>query len=354
MTSSRSRQPGNGRQFASASQVAELAGVSRSAVSRAFTPGASISEQARERVMQAAQQLGYQVNDLARALLHNRSRLVGLVVTNPEEGFRAHLTAALTQRLVGQGWTPIVINTGKSAEELLAAQRALLGYRADATVVLSGSPPSSLVDLARRNGQALILLGREESGAAHVRIDNRTAAHHAAHLFAEQGYAHVALVGSESRTPSVLERESGFLHQARQLGLEVRHVRGSDSTYTGGQEAAAQLLPGSGRLAAFCVNDLMAFGLMDAARHRFGLRVPDDLAIIGFDDLPEAAWNAYQLTTFRQDPWRMADAVAATLDSIEESGLPATNSGSATISLPAPLVARASFPCGNRPTPQPE
>ena len=82
------------RHFVSARQVAELAGVSRSAVSRTFTPGASVATETREKVLRAAAELGYQVNDLARGLLANRSRLVGLVVTKPEVGFRAHLVAA--------------------------------------------------------------------------------------------------------------------------------------------------------------------------------------------------------------------------------------------------------------------
>lgn len=146
--------------FVSAEQVAQLAGVSRSAVSRTFTEGASVAPATREKVLKAAEELGYHVNDLARGVLANQSRLVGVVATKPEIGFRAHLTAALTKALIRRGSIPILINTGETEEELLAAQKMLIGHRAEATVILSGSPPASFFELAQRNGQPLVVIGR--------------------------------------------------------------------------------------------------------------------------------------------------------------------------------------------------
>lgn len=119
--------------FVSAEQVAQLAGVSRSAVSRTFTPGASVAPTTREKVLRAARELGYHVNDLARGVLANQSRLVGIVATRPEVGFRAHLAAALAKALIKRGSIPILINTGQTEEELLAAQKMLIGHRAEAT-----------------------------------------------------------------------------------------------------------------------------------------------------------------------------------------------------------------------------
>ncbi len=293
--------------FVSAQQVARLAGVSRSAVSRAFTPGASIATETRAKVMEAAAKLGYQVNDLARGLLANRSRLVGLVVTKPEVGFRAHLVAALTRALIERGNIPFLINTGSSERELQAAQTALFGYRAEATIILSGSPPASFVELARQNGQPIVMLGRAETGCDHVRIDNHGAAAKAAALFIGQGLTRLGLAGSESGTPSIVERERAFIGEAKRLGATVAIARGQDSDYAGGQQAAAALFGHSDRpQAVFCVNDLIALGLIDAARHRFGIAIPSDLSVIGFDDIPEASWDAYRLSTFRQDSEEMA------------------------------------------------
>lgn len=307
--------PAAAKRFVSAQQVAEVAGVSRSAVSRAFTEGASIAPGTREKVMRAAADLGYQVNDLARGLLANRSRLVGLVVTKPEVGFRSHLVAALTRALIRRGNLPFVINTGNSEQELQAAQAALFGYRAEATIILSGSPPASFVELARQNGQPLVMIGRSEPDCDHVQIDNAGAARRAAAHFVCRGLRRLGFAGSSSGTPSIVERERAFLAEAQRLGATVMSVKGSDSDYAGGQQAAAQLFGGAERpKGVFCVNDLIAIGLMDAARSRFGLHVPRDLCVIGFDDIPEAAWDAHQLSTFRQDPSEIAARAVEHLD----------------------------------------
>ncbi|HEU4827305.1 MAG TPA: LacI family DNA-binding transcriptional regulator [Dongiaceae bacterium] len=301
--------------FVSAQQVADSAGVSRSAVSRAFTSGASISQATRDKVMRAAEELGYHVNDLARGLLARRSRLVGLVATKPEVGFRAQLTAELAKALIRRGSVPVLVNTGETAEELIAAQKTLLGYRAEATIVISGAPPSSFVDLARRNGQPLIVLGRSEPGADQVRMDNTAAARRTAALFVAQGIRVLGLAGSHSSTPSVVERETAFRDEARRRGARVLWARGADADYAGGMEAARQLFADSERPeAVFCVDDQLAFGVMDFARAERGLAVPGDLSVVGFDDVPEAGWLSYGLTTFRQDAHEMAEAAVRLLD----------------------------------------
>ena len=157
----------------SSREVAERAGVSRSAVSRAFTPGASIAPATLKRVKAAADALGYQVNHLARGLLAHRSHLVGLVTSDPETPFRAQMISALSRALIQRGNVPAIISVGPTAEDLANASRQLLGYRAEATVFLSGSPPASLIEMARRNGQPLVLINRAETGLDVVRCDDR-------------------------------------------------------------------------------------------------------------------------------------------------------------------------------------
>ncbi len=316
MGSSKGKKTSKGdKQYVSALQVAKHAGVSRSAVSRAFTPGASVSAKKRERIMEAAEALGYQVNDLARGLLARKSRLVGLVVTNPELGYRAHLVAALTKALIHRGSVPIVINTGRTEEELVAAQKTLFGYRAEATIILSGSPPSAFVELARRNGQPLIVLGRSETGADDVNIDNEGAGREAARFFLGGGAKRLGFAGALSRTPTTVEREHGFRHEGELHGAAVMIGNGSNSNYAGGQEAAQQLFAGAQKPdAVFCVNDLVAFGLIDYVRRHTALSIPGDVSVIGFDDIPEARWDAYNLTTFQQDATTMAAHAVALLD----------------------------------------
>lgn len=293
--------------FVSAEQVAQRAGVSRSAVSRTFTPGASVAPTTRAKVLRAAEELGYHVNDLARGVLANQSRLVGIVATKPEIGFRAHLAAALAKFLIQRGSIPILINTGQTEDELLAAQKMLIGHRAEAIIILSGSPLASFFELAQRNGQPLIVIGRSEPDADHVRAGNSEASRKAATVFFEAGRRRLAVAGSNTGTPSIIERESAFLSTAEGLGAEVFVGRGADSDYESGIAAGRALFSQKVRPdAVYCANDQIAFGLMDYVRQETKLRIPEDVAIIGFDDVPEASWLSYQLTTFRQDPLVMA------------------------------------------------
>lgn len=336
----RKKKDGRPTGFVSALEVARQAGVSRSAVSRSFTPGASVAQETREKIMRAASELGYHVNDLARGLLARRSRLVGLVASRPEVGFRAHLVSALSKALILRGNVPILITIGESDEELAAAQRTLLGYRAEATVILTGAPPASLVELARRNGQPVIVLGRSEPDADHVRSDGAKPARMAAAMFFKRGMMRLGLAGSLSGTPAVVEREQAFLAEARRRGASVAIARGTDSDYEGGLAAGRQLIDGgTPPQAVFCVNDPIAFGVMDHARSVASLKIPGDLSVIGFDDVPEAASLAYRLTTFRQDPALIAAKLVALLDSRQRDPGRAPKHERFT----APLVVRDTF-----------
>jgi DNA-binding LacI/PurR family transcriptional regulator len=300
--------------FMSAQDVAERAGVSRSAVSRAFTPGASIAPATLAKVREAADALGYEVNDLARGLLAHRSQLVGLVTSDPERPFRAQMIAALSRALIERGNVPAIISVGPKPEDLANASRQLLRYRAEATIFLSGSPPTGLIDLARRNGQTLILIDRAESGLDNVRCDDRDGAAKAFEALTMTGASRLAVINMASPSPSLLAREQAFAELAALRGIRPSIMRAGHSDYEGGMEAVRRLLAdGAVPEAIFCVNDLMAFGALDRLRSA-SVSVPDDVSLIGFDDVPMAAWLAYRLTTLRQDPQRLAGAVVSILD----------------------------------------
>lgn len=324
------------RRFVSAHDVAERAGVSRSAVSRAFTPGASIAPATLAKVLKAADALGYEVNDLARGLLAHRSQLVGLVTSDPEGPFRAHMIAALSRALIERGNVPAIISVGPTAEDLANASRQLLRYRAEATIFLSGSPPARLLDLTRRNGQTIILISRAETDLDSVRCDDRGGAKQAFEVLRMTGASRFAVVNMANPSPSLLAREQAFACFAAARASTPTVVRAGHSDYEGGQEAAGQLLAnGNPPEAVFCVNDLMAFGALDHLRGA-GLRVPDDISIIGFDDVPMAAWAPYRLTTLRQDPVRIAKEVISILDRrTAEPDLPPMS-----VSFPVDLVVR--------------
>jgi DNA-binding LacI/PurR family transcriptional regulator len=302
------------RRFVNSRDVAERAGVSRSAVSRAFTPGASIAPATLARVRAAADALGYQVNDLARGLLSQHSRLIGLVTSDPETPFRAEMIRALSRALIERGNVPTIISVGLSADDIAKASQQLLRYRAEATIFLSGSPPASLIEIARRNRQPLMLINRAETGIDAVRCDNRDGARQAFRLLRKSGATRLAMVNTVHPSPSFAARERAFVRIAKAEGMTVILGRGEQSDYEGGLEAARQLLAdGRAPDAVFCGSDLMAFGAIDHFRSA-GLSVPGDISVIGFDDVAIASWGAYNLTTLRQDPDRIAREVIAVLD----------------------------------------
>jgi DNA-binding LacI/PurR family transcriptional regulator len=304
----------SGRRFVSAQDVAERAGVSRATVSRAFTHGASIAPATLARVQEAASALGYQVNQLARGLHTRRSRLVGLVASDIETPFRAQTIAALSSALIERGNIPALIGVGPTAGDVATAARQLLSYRAEATVFLSGSPPESLVEMTRRNGQPLILINRAETDVDSVRCDDRDGAQQAFEALRAGGGQRFAVVNMANPSASLLARERAFASLAAAHGIVPAVVRAGHADYAGGQDAARRLLAGGPAPdAVFCVNDLMAFGALDHLRGA-GLGVPEDVSLVGFDDIPMAGWNSYALTTLRQDPARMAREVIAILD----------------------------------------
>jgi DNA-binding LacI/PurR family transcriptional regulator len=291
------------RSFVSAQQVAELAGVSRSAVSRTFTRGASVSEATRRKVLRAADQLGYHVNHLARSLIQEQSGIVCLIVADVATPYQARMLDALTRRLQEIDRVAMVINTSGESGGVEAALRQTLNYRASATIVLSGTPPAALITTCINSGQRVILINRDDhiDGPINISVDNAAAAREALHMLDRCGCRRIAIVSSTAGTPSLVARERAFAAAAEERGVQASAIRAGPTGYATGFEAGRMLLSGSLRPdGAFCVTDLLACGFMDAARREFGLDVPADLCVIGFDDIEQAGWAAYDLTTFRQ------------------------------------------------------
>ena len=297
----------------SAQDVAERAGVSRSAVSRVFTPGASVSSAMRARVMKAAQELGYHVNHLARGLVRNRSGIVCLVVSEIATPYRASLVRWLTQFLQEAGKIAMLINTDRSDNSVSAALQQAINFRADASIILSGMPDRTITRQCYQHGQRIILINRDEAlpGSLSINLDAQRAAATAVMAFQRAGCQHLAFANSLAGTPSLMKREAAFVAEAQRVGMSVTVERFGTTSYESGQILAHRLLTQHQRPdAVFCVTDLVACGFMDEARHRFALRVPEDLCLIGYDNIAQAGWSSYNLTTYAQPVEQFArDAV---------------------------------------------
>lgn len=294
--------PPKGR-FVSAADVARLAGVSRSAVSRAFTPGAQVSEQARARILEAAEELGYRVNRLARTLHQDRSDLVGVVGGNFSNPYISAQLDALSQALQARRLQCLLMNSrGGMAEDL----ERLLDYRVRTVVLLSGAAPDALIRLCAQNGARMVLINRprppEGARADLILADSAHGGRLAAERLDRAGCKKVAVVISGSRTSAKLDRAEAFCSEMALRGIPVtRWADGPNSYETGVEAARALLMPGAGQVdGIFGVTDEIALGVLNTARFELGLRVPEDLSLIGFDDAPISGWSSHGLTTIRQ------------------------------------------------------
>ncbi|MAN78051.1 MAG: LacI family transcriptional regulator [Rhizobiales bacterium] len=306
-----------GKSFVSAQQVAARAGVSRSAVSRTFTNGASVSPATRKRVLEAAEELGYHVNHLARGLIRDSSNIVSLVVADINTPYQAKMIEALTRRLQAADKVAMIINSSGENATVEAALRQTLHYRADATIVLSGQPAASLIETCLSNGQHVILVNRDDPvpGPQTIVVTNRTAARQAFDMLYRAGCRRLAVIASAVGSASLSAREKAFVEAAKDASVDVNVTRLGPTAYQSGVEAARLVLSKSERPdGIFCVTDLLACGFLDAARNEFGLKVPDELCVIGFDDIEQASWSSYELTTFRQPVDQIADHVVKLID----------------------------------------
>ena len=314
-------------QAASASDVARRAGVSRSAVSRTFTDGASVSPDTRARVLRAAEELHYHVNFLARGLSKQESRPVCILVSNLHKPYHAQLLDHITTALQKAQRFSIIINVGDDPAAASGALEQTLNYRASATIVLSGAPPAHMVRRCVEVGQSVILVNRADDlpDVRHISIDYETAMRTAVQMFMRAGCSNIALVSRAARTPSLLAREEFFTQFLSEHGIKLQIWRGASTTYETGQQAMRELLVGLNPPdGVFFINDLMACGGIDTARREFKRRLPEDLCILGFDDIAQAAWAGYDLTTFAQPCSEIAAAVVQNLSNAAPARLTLT------------------------------
>jgi DNA-binding LacI/PurR family transcriptional regulator len=306
--------------FVSALEVAERAGVSRSAVSRTFTPGASVSPETRRKVLEAAEALGYHVNHLARGLMRNESGIVCLIVSEIGTPYRSALVRAITQQLQLSGKIAMLVNTDRSDGSVDLALRQAIRYRADASIILSGLPDKHIAQLCLKSGQRLVLINRDDDqeGPLKINLDDAQAARRILTAFLRAGCRRLGFANSEAGTPSLMARETGFVAAAREIGMEVTIARHGHTGYEAGRILAQRLLTLPDRPdAVFCATDLIACGFMDAARRQFSISVPDQLCIAGFDDIEQASWASYDITTFAQPVDEIARAAVAWLSKEE-------------------------------------
>jgi DNA-binding LacI/PurR family transcriptional regulator len=310
---------------ATATDVARLAGVSQSAVSRAFTPGASVARETRARIDAAASELGYRPNAIARSLITRRSRIIGLVAAYLQNHFYPDVLERLSARLGHEGYHLMLFTADarNPADPLLAE---IIQYRMDGLILASTTLSSGLAAECRAAGIPVLLFNRttDMADVSSVTGENERGGAIIAEYLAAGGHKRMAFVAGVENSSTSRDREAGFNGWLSRHGYPTPLRAVGHYTMEGAAAAARELLSREGRPdAIFCGNDHMAIAVSEVARHEFGLRIPEDLSLVGFDDVGPAAWRSFDLTSFSQPVDTMVDvAVSTMLALIEKPELP--------------------------------
>ncbi len=290
--------------------VARLAGVSQSTVSRSFSFESRVSQKTREKVLAAAKQLGYKPDAIARSLSTQQSNIIGIVMADITSPFYPYVLAKFSSQLQDQGRQVLLFNAAPD-QEVDDILPLVLQYRVDALIITSATISSAVADECAQSGSPVILFNRYVLGAnaSAVCCDNVEGGRMVANFLLDTGHKKLAYISGKQDTSTNIDRKKGFADRLRERGYINWWLEQGEYTYESGYEAAKRLLQQDDPPdAIFCANDIMALGAMDAARFEVEIRVPEELSIVGFDDIPPAAWPPYSLTTIRQPVNQMIEA----------------------------------------------
>lgn len=321
-------------------QVAAKAGVSQSAVSRVFTPGASASAKTAEKVRSAAAELGYRPNVLARAMVSGRSRIIGLVVAYLDNQFYPDVLERLSNALQERGYHVLVFMASNGADNIDAVTEELLDYQVDGIIAASVSLSSALASRCRAAGVPMVLFNRSQDGSdlSAVTSDNYSGGRKVAEFLVAGGHRKIGYIAGWEGASTQRDREAGFVDGLAAAGIALHAREVGNFKMDQAREATRQMMAKDAPEAIFVGNDHMAFAVMDLLRFELGLSVPRDVSVVGYDDVPAAAWPAYDMTTVRQPANRMvAQTVELLLNTIEDPGAPPQR-----VEIDGPLILRGS------------
>ncbi|TGD42272.1 LacI family transcriptional regulator [Pseudotabrizicola sediminis] len=293
--------------------VAVLAGVSTSAVSRTFTDGASVSPKTRIKVEAAANTLGYAPNALASSLTTGRTKLIGLIVNNFQNPLILEVFDLFTRGLQDRGLRPLLVNLS-DATSAAASLRMLRQYSVDGVIVASSTLPSSFAASFKSAGLPVVHAFGRCSASPDVNvvgIDNIACGRMAAEALMQRGYHHVAFLGGPEAATSTQDRAMGFLGAlAAHPDVSASTSYASAYTFDAGRAEMERLLASPPAEAYFCGDDLLAVGALSALQDA-GQSVPGDVGLIGLNDMEMARWQNIGLTTIRQP---VAQIIEAAID----------------------------------------
>lgn len=312
--------------------VAERAGVSRAAVSRTFTPGASVAPATRTRVEKAASELGYSPNLLARSLTTRKTQLVGLVSNNFHNPVFLQIFDLFTRGLQEAGLRPLLVNLSNETDPGRSLN-LMKQYSADGVIIASSHVADDFALAFQRAGMPVVHAFGRATRAPVVPvagIDNVEAGRIAARTLIARGYRRIGFMGGPETASTTQDRRLGFQEVADAAGVGVSVSYAGAYGFAQGRAEMLRLLALPRAEAYFCADDVLSIGALSAMRDA-GLSVPQEIGVIGLNDMEMAGWEGINLTTIHQP---FAAIVEASIDLIR-----------ARFSDPARLPEARVFPC---------
>ena len=288
--------------------VAKLAGVSQSAVSRCFTKGSSISNRMRLRVIEAAKQLGYKPDIYnTNSISNNNGGLVGVILPYITNRYYPEVLTELHESLRNNGFRVLLITTDDDEEvdEKLIPNN----IKDKLTAIVSATKPSnSFVTSCIENHIQVIAYNRNWNipTISSVACDHKAGGELIAQYFFDKGHRNIGIIQGPDGSFVSQQRCKGFINHLKILGTNKIIIAKGSFTYEGGQEASKTLLKNKKLSAIFCADDTMAFGCLDFIKNNTKLKIPSQLEVVGYDDISVAEWTSYSLTTIRQPIRQMA------------------------------------------------
>lgn len=296
--------------------VAKRAGVSQPTVSRVFSRGSMVRAGLREKVEKAANELGYRPNTLARSLITGKSQTIGVVVAYLDNPFYPEALEKLSASLNDMGYHISIFFAANLEEEVDPVVEKLLDQQVDGIILASVSMSNKLTERLDEIGIPFVLFNRGQLGKklASVTAANYAGGRLAAEFLVAGEHSRIAHISGWHKSLNGQQRQAGFIEYLAEQGLEPFACLDGEFNRETAAQSTRELFAGAEKPdAIFVGNDHMAFAVMETLKIELGLRIPQDVSIIGYDDVQMAAWKTFDLTTLRQPANRMVEATTTML-----------------------------------------
>ena len=320
--------------------VAKKIGVSQSAVSRVFTPGASVSNEMEGRVLKAANELGYRPNMLARSLNTGKSRIIGLVVSYLDNQFYPNVLENLSSKLQESGYHILIFIASNGTKNLDQVLNEILDYQVDGIIMASVELSSVISKKIDSAGIPVILLNRslDNMRFSSVTSNNYNGGKQIANFLIKGGHRKISHIAGNEKASTQRDRETGFIDGLKETGVDLFSREVGNFVLDEASSATRKMFSSKNSPdAVFVANDHMAFAVMDVLRIELGLKIPEDVSVVGYDDVKISSWPSYNLTTVQQPINNMVDRTISLLISQLEGNIPAKQ-----IEVDAELIVRSS------------